>query len=77
MSEKRPESVQLATPNPMSEMPTSCGQRAGQRDAHMVTRSHATKTRATKQQCGKQFFKCSDRGFNKTGLWQIGYNSRA
>src|SRR5579862_7960629 len=57
MSENRPESVQLAAPNPINEMATTCGHRADRRDAHMVTRSQATNARSTKQQCGKQAFK--------------------
>jgi hypothetical protein len=43
-SPKRPESaLQLAAPNPINEMATTCGQMANRRDAHMVTHSHATK----------------------------------
>jgi hypothetical protein len=42
-SEKRPESlVQLPAPNPINAMATTCGQTAEPRDAHMMTRSHAT-----------------------------------
>ena len=56
---KRPESaLQLATPIPINEMATSCGQPAGRRNMHMVTHSDATKGRANKQRCGKQAFKC-------------------
>src|SRR5271169_7119353 len=55
---KRPESpLQLATPMPINEMATSCGQLADRRDAHMVTHSNAIQGRATKQRCGKQGFK--------------------
>ena len=34
--------VQLAAPNPINAMATTCGQTAELRDAHMITRSHAT-----------------------------------
>src|SRR5277367_1095398 len=55
---KRPESaLQLATPMPINEMATSCGQLAGQGDTHMVTHSNAIQGRATKQRWGKQGFK--------------------
>jgi hypothetical protein len=42
ISEKRSESLlQLATPNPINATTTNCGPTASQREAHMVTRSHA------------------------------------
>jgi hypothetical protein len=42
ISEKRSESLlQLATPNPINATTTSCGPTASQREAPMVTRSHA------------------------------------
>jgi hypothetical protein len=42
-SEKRPESLlQLAAPNPINAMTTNWGPTAERRNAHMVTRSHAT-----------------------------------
>jgi hypothetical protein len=45
ISEKRPESLlQLAAPSPINEMATNCGQTADRRDAHMMTRPHATNT---------------------------------
>src|SRR5580658_9278110 len=44
-SPKRPESLlQLAAPNPINEMATTRGQKADRRDAHMMTRPHATIT---------------------------------
>jgi hypothetical protein len=62
ISEKRPESLlQLAAPSPINEMATNCGQRADQRDAHMVTRSRLQRHkywRSNKQRWGKQAFKC-------------------
>jgi hypothetical protein len=43
ISEKRSESLlQLAAPNAINEMATTCGQKADRRDAHMVTHSNAT-----------------------------------
>src|SRR5579863_3932634 len=57
-SPKRPESaLQLATPIPINEMATSCGQGAGRRNAHMVTHSNATQGRVNKHRWGKQAFK--------------------
>jgi hypothetical protein len=46
--DNRSVSVQLAAPNPINEMATTCGQMAHRSDAHMVTRSNATKVTATK-----------------------------
>src|SRR5271168_1176803 len=41
---KRPESaLQLAAPSPINDMTASRGHREDRDDAHMVTRSHATK----------------------------------
>jgi hypothetical protein len=37
--ENRSVSVQLAAPNPINEMATTCGQMAHRSDARMVTRS--------------------------------------
>src|ERR1700679_2686602 len=55
---KRPESaLQLATPSPIKEIATSCGQLADRRDAHMVTHSNAIQGRATKPRWGKQGLK--------------------
>src|SRR5215469_17343035 len=56
---KRPESaLQLATPMPINEMATRCGQLADRRDAHMVTHSNAILREVNKHRCGKQGFKC-------------------
>src|SRR6516165_1617531 len=41
-SEKRLESVQPAAPKPINATATTCGQTAERRDAHMITRPHAT-----------------------------------
>src|SRR5215831_14456367 len=43
-SAKRLESVQPATPKPINATATTCGQTAERRDAHMITRPHATIT---------------------------------
>src|SRR6185503_4615616 len=58
MSDRRPESLlQLAVPNPINAMTTTRGPRAERRNAHMVTRSHATVASANKHRWGKQAFK--------------------
>jgi hypothetical protein len=44
-SEKRPESLQLAAPQPIKEMAINCGHRAARRDARMVTRWYAINNR--------------------------------
>jgi hypothetical protein len=57
-SPKRAESaLQPATPKPINEIATSCGQTAGRGDARMVTHSYAIQGRANKLRCGKQGFK--------------------